>query len=667
MKNLRVGIKLGLGFTIVLMLLIIVAVAALSTIHVYKVNGPAYHRIIQGKDLLADILPPPLYILEAWKVALETAIFTQKEEVDRAVEKLGSLRKDYEKQRAKWQQMPLDSDLVALMRQADQSVDAFFHLAQNDYMESIRGGLQDKRISQLQELRRLYTHHRQGIDALVSQVTKYCDRIEKEVDGKILRSVFIIIIGSILAVVAGIAISWFIARGIVMSLSQGVVMAEQLAAGKLTARISLDQNDEMGTLAQALNHTAENLQKLVGAITLRSVDLKETSITLQGVADGLLQGASHLGTQASQVAAASEEVSVTMETIAHASTEMSTNMATVSSAADEIATNMTIISSAAEEANTNLNTVALASEQASAGMVHVRQASGLTNRNVHSVASAMEEMSISLTQMHHLCHSAAGDAHHARNNINSTRDVMETLVVSLREIDHVVSIINDIAGQTNMLALNAAIESAGAGDAGKGFAVVANEVKELARQTTDATRMIDDKINEIQKNAELAGQATALAMEIIERLNKSNNEVLRAVEEQNCSLKEISHSMTNASQQTTEVTEQVDESSRGFDEVARRVVEITAGIGEVSHSVMEASSGIDEITRRIAETSGASVDVNRNVTAASHSIQEVAEKMGEVNESAEKLLSAGQSVSQQSLRMAEMAAGLEQQLSVFHI
>ena len=90
----------------------------------------------------------------------------------------------------------------------------------------------------------------------------------------------------------------------------------------------------------------------------------------------------------------------------------------------------------------------------------------------------------------------------ANNQAEKTSEIMDKLQNSAQEVSKVIKIINDIADQTNMLALNATIEAASAGDAGKGFAVVANEVKELAKQTSDATEKIAYQIDEMQKAAE---------------------------------------------------------------------------------------------------------------------------------------------------------------------
>ncbi|MEO5355490.1 MAG: hypothetical protein H7835_20080 [Magnetococcus sp. XQGC-1] len=97
MKDLKLGVKLGLGFGTVLAMLLLVILAAWNTIATYKVNGPVYQGIIQGKDLLADVLPPPLYILESWKVVQEMSTATSKEEIAQYSKTLAKLKKEYDK------------------------------------------------------------------------------------------------------------------------------------------------------------------------------------------------------------------------------------------------------------------------------------------------------------------------------------------------------------------------------------------------------------------------------------------------------------------------------------------------------------------------------------------------------------------------------------------
>ncbi len=112
---------------------------------------------------------------------------------------------------------------------------------------------------------------------------------------------------------------------------------------------------------------------------------------------------------------------------------------------------------------------------------------------------------------------------HARSNFA----VIEKLAMSSQEIGKAVKVIKNIAGQTNMLALNASIEAAGAGEAGKGFAVVANEVKDLSRQTAEATNMIAERVDEIQTNTYEATSTAKEMIQSIQRISATNNEIFQ--------------------------------------------------------------------------------------------------------------------------------------------
>ena len=156
-----------------------------------------------------------------------------------------------------------------------------------------------------------------------------------------------------------------------------------------------------------------------------------------------------------------------------------------------------------------------------------------------SVASAIEQMVQSISEISGHVHETADLASTTDNAIEATAESVRKLDVSSRAIENVVELIRNLADQTNLLALNATIESARAGEAGKGFAVVANEVKELAKQTADATQNIDKSVTEIRSLISESVQSTANVGKNIRGVTERMQSVAAAVEEQSVTMRSL--------------------------------------------------------------------------------------------------------------------------------
>jgi len=185
-----------------------------------------------------------------------------------------------------------------------------------------------------------------------------------------------------------------------------------------------------------------------------------------------------------------------------------------------------------------------------------------TAEGAQTAAAAVEQMSASVQEIANSASQAVTVAREAVGAASTATDRVTKLDSSSQEIGVVVKLITSIAEQTNLLALNATIEAARAGEAGKGFAVVASEVKELARETAEATQRITDMIGTLQEDSGHVTTALTGITDLIHQISDAQTSIAGAVEEQSATTNEISRSVgdvaATAEATTSEISSVVD-------------------------------------------------------------------------------------------------------------
>ncbi|PLX19507.1 MAG: chemotaxis protein [Salinivirgaceae bacterium] len=281
----------------------------------------------------------------------------------------------------------------------------------------------------------------------------------------------IMIIGLIFAMVLGIILALIITRSITQGLNKGVLFAQTIAKGDLTVEIEdkfLNQKDEIGILANALQAMADKLSQIV---------------------EDIVEGAEN-------IASASQELSSTSQQMSQGSSEQASSAEEVSSSMEEMASNI--------QQNTD---------------------------------NAKQTEKISLK--------ASDDIAQGNTAVNQTVD-------SMKNIADKITIISEIARQTNILALNAAVEAARAGEHGKGFAVVADEVRKLAARSQESAAEIDETSKNSVSIAENSGKLLAEIVPDIQKTAKLVQEIAAASAEQSSGADQVN----SAIQQLNQVTQQ---------------------------------------------------------------------------------------------------------------
>ena len=160
------------------------------------------------------------------------------------------------------------------------------------------------------------------------------------------------------------------------------------------------------------------------------------------------------------------------------------------------------------------------------------QAAKGTVTNVSTIAAAIEELTVTGETIVSQAEETVRMAEEAVRHGAQTNEAIQSLTVTADAIESIVGVISGIAAHTNLLALNATIEAARAGEAGRGFAIVASEVKQLAAQTTKATRDITERIAQIQAATQRSVADIAQAGRVAESISAIAKSVARSVNEQ---------------------------------------------------------------------------------------------------------------------------------------
>lgn len=205
----------------------------------------------------------------------------------------------------------------------------------------------------------------------------------------------------------------------------------------------------------------------------------------------------------------------------------------------------------------------------------VAGASEKASTNVQSVASATDELSVSVVEIGRRVKNSTRIAAEAVAQAEQTDARIVKLSLAAQKIGDVVKLISAIAEKTNLLALNATIEASRAGEVGRGFEVVAGEVKSLASQTAKATGEIASHIASMQVATEESVTAIKQIGQTIDQISQIAEEIATAVEQQSSATQEIARNIQSVAHGTREVSSSIFEVNRGASETGAASAEIT--------------------------------------------------------------------------------------------
>jgi methyl-accepting chemotaxis protein len=521
------------------------ALVAWTTVQTTKVGGASYLAIADGKDLVADVLPPPEYIVEAFLVSYQLVEERDSGEQQQLRSRLKALHQDLRDRHTFWSDRLSPGPLRdKLLETSYQPAERFFEVLDSELLPALQQGQSAAARSILQtKLQPLYRTHRQAIEEVVSLANTSLEKVESSVKSVVSsRGTTLGVLA--LVVMAAVGLAAFLVNRLTTSiigrLEKAGQFASAMASGDMTYMLQPGLDDEVGRLISALVKMKMSVRGMV-------TDIHQGARTLASTSNGLstfsAQTAGHVG-------------------------EMSDLASAVAAASEESSTSTAAMASNIEKTVDNIGSVTKAIEQMTSTIAEIAQSSAQA-RLISEQAAAQSE---------------------------SVHEEMRRLGQAAQEIGKVTETIKGIAAQTSLLSLNATIEAARAGAAGKGFAVVASEVKELSQQAAAATEDIKAKVSSVQTSAATAIGGIEQIRLVVRDVSGLVAGTATAVEEQSSVTRDVA---SNVSQASTSIQD----TNRWVTETAKVAREIAHDVARVQQAAKKIRQGGDEVKTRAVELS----------------------------------------------------------------
>jgi twitching motility protein PilJ len=521
-------------------LLVFIALA-FYVINQIRVGGPIYGEIKANDDLRADILPPPLYSVDAFAAANAAFVAASSSDFalrDKKLEEVSKAEAAFKKQVEYWKSNIHHDSMGGSFQAVIKSNENFYRIYNKDYVAAIKLGA-IAAAKPLADLTAAYDVNRQTVSTMVAELEKESAKTQASAD-TLLKTIltalgllgllilgFIWVIGSRQAKSVDAAVKRLETDGQANQMAVLNLLDEMgdLADGDLTVHAEVRENIT-GAIADSINYTIDSLRDLVTGINRASEQVNSATGAAQGTSVALLEAAEM---QSQQITETSEAVNNMTRSILQVSTNAS-------------------------------------------------QASQVAQRSLEAATQGSQAVQNTIAGMNGI-----------REQIQETSKRIKRLGESSQEIGEIVELISDITEQTNILALNAAIQAASAGEAGRGFTVVAEEVQRLAERSSEATKQIGAIVKTIQTDTNSAVAAMEKSTEgVVEgaRLSDEAGRALTEIETVSNNLARLIQSISAATEAQTQVASVVSNNMKQIQEITTLTTEgtkqTTASVGELT-------------------------------------------------------------------------------------
>ena len=544
LKNVKIGTRLILAFSLILLFMLVNSVMSFKMIDELNDQVAILAEDRMRKVELSSEIMNNINIIA--RVLRNIIIDTSKETQQAELQRVDKARQTIGNNIDTLQKMSKDEQGLTIIKALSDARAAYIDLYSR-YIELVKAGdIEKARPMLLTSIRGAQSKYFAAAEELIAYQNKLAREAAKEAGEQATRAEIMIVALLLVAMGLSVVAAILIIRSIIGPITKTVKLAETMDRGDLTVQLDIDQKDEIGSMASSMNSTVASLRSMIGEI---------------------ISGITELSTSSADLAAVSRQLSGS----AHGTARKSGSVAT-----------------AAEEMSANIQSVSAAMEQSA--------------NNARMVATATEEMTATVNEIGRNAEKAREVSESAVRQSQDTSGKVAALGESARKVGKVTETITEISEQTNLLALNATIEAARAGEAGRGFAVVANEIKELARQTAAATVEIKNQIDEMQDTTTTTIADIDKIARVIADINNVINGIATAVVEQSAAIGEIAANISQASQGISEVNENVAQSSVVVSEITEHITEINNEANQVgagSSQVETSAKSLSELAAKL--------------------------------------------------------------------
>jgi len=672
MKNLKIYYRILIGFVIVTMMTVattLIAMISLNDINrdytnAVDVHGKplsaAGHALEAVHAVRAELRLYVVYVgiegrADGVLETQENEIRIWSEKFERYANEFGSSITD-EKSKAKF----------------DEAMEIFEKQFKVGMNRIIEGGKVGRRMEDLLEI--LLTETRTSMVTITSNLSscmndktemldRYTVTVRKNADSILIALGLI----TVVSVVVSVVLSLTIADSISKPITDLSVFMSKAADGNFSERMQTESGSEIGKLVNSCNSLVIYNDMSVTNMKDISEKMRAAASKLLSISSDMIDNSDMLSMQTSSVSASNQELASSMSVSAASLASTSEHISTTASSIEEMNSSVKSIAIVAEETREKVTETSVLADRIQESIEKSSESVSDISNKFNNIAQSIDEINIFISKMSDGCAATVSEMANADIKVTNTNIIIRRLEEISREIGKITSFVKDIADQTNMLAINAAIEAAGAGESGKGFMVVANEVKELSKQTAEATVEIVDQIENMQRSMPEAVSAVSEITAFIGRISEFISNITSEIELSGERCEIIASDSSDAVKKINLIKTEINKISENAVSVNKAASDSTTKAKEIAAATSELTCGVNNITVNSESASANISEISTVITEMVRGLESLAGNTQSINEEAYSVQLVAELVKKSSEELLQTANTMEDLISKFKV